>query len=89
MFGRPAARPSSTLHENATMTSERLSADSTTTSSVTCARRRILVRKYVKGNATTMQTAPARRETQMENRVRSSGTLVKTRCQLASSNAGS
>ena len=51
MFEIPDARPSRMYHENATITSERLSAERTTIRSATCGRRRIRVRKYVNGNA--------------------------------------
>ena len=88
MFEIPDARPSRMYHENATITSERLSAESTTIRSATCGRRRIRVRKYVNGNAIAMQTSPARRQIQIENRARSRNTGWKRRCQFASSNAG-
>ena len=89
MFETPDARPSRMYQENATITSERLSADSTTIRSATCGRRRIRVRKYVNGNAITMHTKPARRQIPIENRARSRNTGWKRRCQFASSNAGS
>ncbi len=73
---------------NATITSDRLSAESTTIRSATCARRRIRVRKYVNGNAIEMQTTPASRQIQIEKRARSRNTGWKRRCQFASSNAG-
>jgi len=85
----PAARPSSTLHANPTMTSDSTSADMMSTSRATCERRRIRVRKYVKGNAITMHTAPASRQMPIENSVRSRKTPCRSRCQLANSNAGS
>ncbi|GIU99952.1 MAG: hypothetical protein KatS3mg014_1568 [Actinomycetota bacterium] len=88
MLEIPAARPRSTLHANPTMTSESASADRISTSSATCARRLIRVRKYVKGNAITMQTAPASRQMPIENSVRSTNTGCSRRRQLSSSKAG-
>ena len=81
--------PNRTLHANPTMTSERLSAESTRISRATCGRRRIRVRKNVNGNATAMQTAPANREMPIENTARSKKTGSKSRFQLPRSNAGS
>ena len=88
MFDTPDARPSRMYQVNATITSERLSAESTTIRSATCARRRIRVRKYVNGKPIAMHTTPARRQIQIENRARSRKTGWKRRCQFASSKAG-
>ena len=88
MFEIPEARPSRMYHENATITSDRLSAESTTTRRMTCGRRRIRVRKYVNGNAIVMHTSPASRQIHIEKSARSRNTGWKRRCQLASSKAG-
>jgi hypothetical protein len=89
MFEMPAARPRRTLHVNPMMTSESDSADSTTTSNVTCHRRRIDVRKYVNGNATTIPTIAASSETLIENIARSTNRSEARRFQFSSSRAGS
>ena len=84
----PEARPSRTLQANPTMTSERLSAESTRISRATWGRRRMRVRKKVNGNATAMHTAPANNEMPIENAARSRNTGSKSLFQLPRSNAG-
>ena len=66
----PVARPRIRSQLKATITSDRVSAPSTSTSSGTCVRARIRVRNHVNGNATTVVSSATSRHRRSENSVR-------------------